>query len=104
MSDVVEETAAVALPPAWARLEAAVEESVATIELYRRRAEEAEREVTRLREALESSLAEPFAPGDAARRMRRLQAENTALRSRMAQAQRRIEGLLRWTDALEDRG
>jgi predicted RNase H-like nuclease (RuvC/YqgF family) len=106
VSDVVEESDGIELPPAWVRLEAAVEETVAALELWRRRAEQAEAEVTRLREALEMASLEAVsaeAPSatDAARQVRRLQAENTALRSRMAQAQRRIEALLSWTEALE---
>lgn len=91
------------LPPAWARLEQAAQEAITALDTWRNRAGEAEAEVVRLRSALEEALAElPEAPGDVRERLRRLRAENAALRSRIGQAQRRIGALLEWADTLGD--
>jgi predicted RNase H-like nuclease (RuvC/YqgF family) len=102
VSDAAEEEPVAPVPPALDRLGAVVEDALVALESWRRRAEQAESEVTRLREALEAAAADVPAPVDAARQIRRLRAENTALRTRMAQAQRRIEALLGWTDVLEE--
>jgi hypothetical protein len=103
VSAAVEPPVTADLPEGWERLERAVDEAVAAIEVWRARALEAEAEVVALRGALESAVGEPPAPADpkdARDQLRRLRAENAALRSRISQAHRRISGLLAWTDAL----
>jgi hypothetical protein len=96
-----EETTEVESPPGWDRLERAAEAALATLETWCGRALEAEAEVARLRGALEEAVADAPASGtDARDQLRRLRAENAALRSRMGQAHRRISAMLEWTDAL----
>jgi phosphoglycolate phosphatase-like HAD superfamily hydrolase len=93
------------LPPAWERLEHGADEAIAALEAWRARAEQAEAEVTRLRGALENAIRDIAAdvpdPREARDQLRRLRAENAALRSRIAQANRRLRVMLDWTDALE---
>jgi hypothetical protein len=87
--------------PGWERLELAAEAAVSALDTWRTRALEAEAEVVRLRTALEEAVADSPASGSDARdQLRRLRAENAALRSRMSQAHRRIGAMLEWTDAL----
>ncbi len=90
------------LPPEWDRLEHAAEALASEVVFWRRRAEEAEGEVARLRQALESlaSAPPPASPQDGEELMR-LRAENTALQSRMLQARQRVRALLKRLAALE---
>ncbi len=97
------------LPASWDRLERAAREAAAGLAAWRRRALDAEEEVARLRRALEElashgrnhSMISPA--GEAAEELRRLRAENLALRTRMAQARRRVASLLKRIAALETR-
>jgi hypothetical protein len=98
VSGAADAAAGPALPQAWDRLEAAARQAVLSLEAWRRRACDAEDEVVRLRQALEEAASEPVAPKDARVQLRRLRAENAALRSRLGQAQRRVGALLEWTD------
>lgn len=93
------------LPPAWERLERAVREATLALGYWRRRAEEAEEEVAHLRAALETLVNDPAAGADdgGSDEATRLRAENAALRSRMAQAQKRVQTILVWLGALEAR-
>jgi phage shock protein A len=87
--------------PGWERLERAAEAAVSALDTWRGRALEAEAEVVRLRTALEEAVADfPASGSDARDQLRRLRAENAALRSRMSQVHRRISAMLEWTDAL----
>ncbi|CAN5626774.1 hypothetical protein BH23GEM3_BH23GEM3_08900 [soil metagenome] len=98
MSDAAERTAPGELPASWSRLERAAAESVLALETWRSRALEAEEEIPRLRAALEEAVAHNGSdvPDDTRAQIRRLRAENTALRSRMTQARRRVSALLAW--------
>lgn len=89
------------LPPGWERLERTIEEAAVIAALWKRRALEAEDEVVRLRHSLEQLADDPDRPGDAQAELRRLRAENAALRSRMTQAGKRVSGVLRRLAALE---
>jgi hypothetical protein len=100
VSDVAEETGTVELPPGWERLEHAADEALLSLDRWRTRALAAEEEIVHLRTAIEDLKQDAPAPADARDQIRRLRAENTALRSRMNQAHRRISALLSWTDAL----
>ncbi len=103
------------LPPAWGRLEDAAREAAASLVAWRRRALEAEDEATRLHRALEdlARAREPSGDGASAEHaegigalqeeIRRLRAENVALRSRMAQARRRVATLLKRLTMLQER-
>lgn len=90
------------LPPEWDRLEHAAEALAAEVVFWRRRTEEAEREVARLRQALEE-LADAPTPAAASdgEDVIRLRAENAALQSRMLQARQRVRALLKRLAALE---
>ena len=92
-------------PPAgWDRLERAVEEAALAVGFWKRRALEAEEELQRLRRSLEAFALEREveAPdGDPRAELRRLRAENAALRSRMSQARARVGGILHRLSALE---
>lgn len=103
MSDAAEHPAQGELPASWTRLEHAAAEAVLALEAWRSRALEAEEEILRLRAALEEAVAQhgSFAPDDARAQIRRLRAENTALRSRMTQARRRVSALLAWAGTVE---
>jgi chromosome segregation ATPase len=91
-----------ALPHPWAQLERAAREAAAALGRWKQRALEAEEEVGRLRRSLED-LADSDRPpaDDATEELRRLRAENAALRSRMAQARKRVSGLMQRLSALE---
>jgi len=104
VSDVAEPTAPADPPAGWERLERAVEDVLRELDAWRGRAAQADAEVARLRSALEEAMAAlpALAPGDARDQVRRLKAENAALRARVGQAHRRISAMLAWTDALED--
>lgn len=96
MSASAEPTRLPDLPPAWERLEHAADEAAAAVRFWRRRALDAEQEVARLQRALEelaSTIRER--PEDLADELRRLRAENAALQSRMLQARKRVQGLLK---------
>jgi uncharacterized membrane protein len=86
----------------WDRLELASERARAALTIWRARALEAEAEVERLRRELEILAADPSTPTHRGDVVRRLRAENAALRSRLAQARRRVGTLLAWTDVLEE--
>jgi len=94
------------LPPGWERLERVSDEAIDALVAWRARAEQAEAEVAGLRGALEDVIrnitSDAPEPRDARDQLRRLRAENAALRSRIAQANRRLRVLLDWTDALGD--
>lgn len=92
----------VELPAGWARLERAAADAIAALEAWRARALQAEAEIEQLRRALEEAAAAIEPAADARGELRRLRAENAALRSRISQAHRRVSTLLAWTDALED--
>ena len=89
------------LPADWVRLERAAEEAVVALGRWTRRARESEEEVERLRRSLEDLAAESAKPDDLAEEVKRLQAENAALKSRMLQARKRITGLMQRLAALE---
>lgn len=96
-----------ASPPeaGWERLERAASRAVAALAAWRGRALEAEAEVARLRAALESVASgpgdDPVREGDP--ELRALRAENALLRSRAAEARRRVTALLARLAVLEGR-
>lgn len=90
-----------ALPEDWRQLERAVEEASVSLGRWKRRAAEAGEEVERLRRSLEELAAERDSPDDLSDEVKRLKAENAALRSRMQQARKRIGGLLQRLSALD---
>lgn len=79
----------------WDRLDRAAEDAVVAVVLWRRRAAEAEAEVLRLRRALEELASDHDHPRDLEEEVRRLRAENAALRSRMLEARNRVGSLMR---------
>ena len=82
-------------PPEWARLERATEEGTGLLIRWVERARAAEEEVERLRRALDELGESRSAPStDVVREIRRLKAENAALRGRMQQARKRVSGLM----------
>ncbi|MDR0786658.1 MAG: hypothetical protein LBG44_02210 [Gemmatimonadota bacterium] len=82
-------------PPEWARIERATEEASAVLGRWVQRARGAEEEVERLRRALDELGQGHTAPSDeTSREIRRLKAENAALRARMTQARKRVTGLM----------
>jgi uncharacterized membrane protein len=89
------------LPPAWQRLERAAEEAATALPAWRRRALEAEEEVGRLHRALDALASPRDVSEGPADELRRLRAENTALRSRMNQARKRVHVLLTRLASLE---
>lgn len=89
------------LPAGWARLERASAEAAEALAHWHQRAVQAEQEVVQLREALESVGGPAEQATDLSEQVRRLRAENAALRSRAAQAHRRVTLLLRWLGSLE---
>ena len=86
--------------PKLARLERRVGEAVAALTLWRNRARAAEQEAARLRAVLDELAGTEFAPEPAAE-LKKLRAENAALKSRLTQAHRRVGLLLDWLGALE---
>lgn len=92
------------LPPEWERVERVAREVGAALTGWRSRALEAEAEVARLRRALDELAADPGEGGaGTAGQVRRLRAENAALRSRMGEARERVRGLLSRLGTLESR-
>lgn len=89
------------LPAQWERLERAAEEASVAVAFWKRRALEAEEEVGRLRRALEELGTREERPRDLEEELRRLRADNTALRSRMLQARTRVSGILKRLGTLE---
>ncbi|HSU14978.1 hypothetical protein [Longimicrobium sp.] len=88
----------------WERLERAARAAAAALEGWRRRAREAEAEVSRLRRELEElTTLGPLPSAEAGDELRRLRAENAVLVSRTAEARKRITGLLARLAVLEQR-
>jgi predicted RNase H-like nuclease (RuvC/YqgF family) len=83
------------LPRQWERLERAVEDAAGAVEYWRRRAVETDEEVTRLRRTLEGLSGTEEQAADPSAELRRLRAENAALRSRMLQARKRVQLLMK---------
>jgi predicted RNase H-like nuclease (RuvC/YqgF family) len=83
------------LPRQWERLERAVEEAASAVSYWKRRATETDEEVARLRRALETLSTGEEAHADPSAELRRLRAENAALRSRMLQARKRVQLLMK---------
>ena len=100
MSFVGERPPRTELPRQWERLERLAEEAAVVVGFWRRRAMEAEEEVTRLRAALEEVASVGTVPGDLREEVRRVRAENAALQSRLAAARGRVEGMLKRLIAL----
>lgn len=89
-------------PPEWARLERAAEEAISLLTRWMNRAREAEEEVERLRRALEELAADRSGvDASTVEEVKRLKAENAALRSRMSQARNRVASLMQRLSALE---
>jgi len=90
------------MPREWTRLERASEEAARALDHWARRAREAEKEVDRLRRLLEEVAGDAIpGPQDQLETIRRLEAENEALRSRMLQARKRVATLMQRLAALE---
>jgi predicted RNase H-like nuclease (RuvC/YqgF family) len=88
-------------PPEWARLERATEEASSLLGRWVQRARAAEEEVERLRRALDELGQGHVAPSEGVtQEIRRLKAENAALRSRMQQARKRMQGLMQRLSSL----
>lgn len=83
------------LPSHWERLERAAEDAALAVAVWRRRAQEAEEEVLRLRRVLEGVASDRTRPRDLEEEVRRLRAENAALQSRMLEARKRVAALMR---------
>lgn len=83
------------LPQSWERLERAAGAAARVISTWKRRAVAAEAEVVRLRGALEDLAEANAASGDDREEVRRLRAENAALRSRIGEARTRIGAVLK---------
>lgn len=108
MSGAADRTREPELPPSWGRLERAAREATAGLAAWRRRALEAEEEAARLRRALEELTgsrqgATEAGSAESDEELRQLRAENVVLRSRMAQARRRVAQLLKRMAALDPR-
>lgn len=88
------------LPGQWERLERAVEDAAVAVASWRRRALDAEGEILRLRRTLEQLASARGEPLDAPAELKRLEAENAALRSRMQQARQRVSDLMTRLGAL----
>ena len=99
MSAAAEQARRVELPPAWLRLERVAEDAAIQSATWRRRALEAEEELSRLRRSMEdlSAVGEQEELGE---EVLRLRAENAALRSRMTHARRRVAALIKRLAAL----
>lgn len=90
------------LPAHWDRLERAAEDAAMAVSFWKRRAVEAEEELGRMRQSLERlAKAEGTDPADLREEVKRLRAENTALHSRMQQARKRVQALLKRVMSLE---
>ena len=89
------------LPSQWERLERAAEDASVAVAFWKRRALAAEEEVGRLRRAFEELGAEGDRPRDLEEELKRVRADNTALRSRMLQARTRVSGILKRLGTLE---
>lgn len=89
------------LPAHWERLERAAEEAAMSVSFWKRRAVEAEEELTRLRQSLERVASVADDPADLREEAKRLRAENAALHSRMQQARKRVQALLKRVMTLE---
>jgi hypothetical protein len=88
----------------WERLDRAARSAAAALEVWRRRAREAEAEVARLRQELEAlTTLGPLPSAEAGDELRRLRAENAVLVSRTAEARKRVGGLLARLALLESR-
>lgn len=87
----------------WERLERAAARAAAALAAWRSRALDAEAEVARLRAALEQVSAAPADALGGADELGRLRAENALLRSRTAEARRRVAALLARLAVLEAR-
>jgi hypothetical protein len=88
----------------WERLERAAARAAAALAAWRSRALEAEAEVARLRAALQSVTGETALDESGGEdELRRLRAENALLRSRTAEARRRVGALLARLAVLEGR-
>ncbi|HEX6926290.1 MAG TPA: hypothetical protein VF167_12795 [Longimicrobiaceae bacterium] len=102
MSVGAEGTGRAELPPEWERLERVAEAAAAEVVFWRRRTAEAEEEIARLRKALEELAAlQGDGPAGDREQIVRLKAENAALQSRMLQARKRVNALLKRLTALE---
>jgi chromosome segregation ATPase len=95
MSTVAEQPIHPDLPRSWGRLEKVAEEASLALSYWKRRAEEAEDEVNRLRQSLEGLANGRDEPGSVEEELGRLRAENAALHSRMLQARTRVNTLLK---------
>lgn len=84
----------------WQRLERAAQDASVVVASWKRRALEAEDEVLRLRKSLEDLAAEETSSDNTREEIRRLRAENSALHSRVVQAQKRVIAVLKRLDAL----
>ena len=94
------------VPPdtGWERLERAAARAAAALAAWRSRALLAEAEVDRLRDALEGMTGETALDSSGGEdELRRLRAENALLRSRTAEARRRVAALLARLAVLETR-
>ncbi|MFL5542145.1 MAG: hypothetical protein ACJ8J0_24375 [Longimicrobiaceae bacterium] len=88
----------------WERLERAASAATGALEAWRRRAQAAEAEVTRLRRELEElTTLGPLPSAEAGDELRRLRAENAVLVSRTDEARKRITALLARLSVLEQR-
>jgi predicted nuclease with TOPRIM domain len=88
------------LPASLGRLERAARDAAVVVASWKRRALEAEDEVTRLRHTLEELASGGGMSDDAKEEVRRLRAENSALQSRVVQARKRAVALLKRLDTL----
>lgn len=89
------------LPPEWKQLERSAEEAGILLGRWVARAREAEEEAQRLRSALEELADAGPVFEDGAGEVKRLKAENAALRSRMIQARKKVTALMQKLAALE---
>jgi hypothetical protein len=87
----------------WERLERAAARAASALAAWRSRALLAEAEVDRLRAALEQVSSAPADAAAGAGELGRLRAENALLKSRTAEARRRVAALLARLAVLEAR-
>jgi predicted nuclease with TOPRIM domain len=88
------------IPASLDRLERAARDASIVVASWKRRALEAEDEVTRLRQSLEELASGGGMSEDTREEVRRLRAENSALHSRVVQARKRAVALLKRLDTL----